>query len=478
MAIKTLEELLSGGTLAEIIARQVDNTKKADATFKKADATEEEVNAAVVLTEETDKLQVKRVELEKIETARTAVKNYMTAMNTVDPLPAHGDGDPNVVKNVKTELSFSFASSLKNFKVGVGGIKSNQEAETMALRFGHFVAAAVFKNAKSIEWCKANNVEIKVQQEATPQDGGVLVPIEFERTLIDLRETYASFRPNAKNEPMSTETKHISRRTGGLTAFFVGEGAAGTSSSKTWDTVQLVAKKLMVLVSYSTEIAEDAIINLADDLAGEIAYAFATKEDACGFLGDGTSPYGTIQGVIPKLLGLSGTIANIAGIRVQATVSTGTFAGAILGDFEAVIGRLPKYADTPRAQWYMHKTFYHSVPAALMVAAGGNAINDLQAGARKPMFLGYPVEFAQTLPNVWVANQIFALFGDLSLASSFGDRRSTTLFTDPYSLTASDQVQIRGTERFDILVHDVGNASATATLRVPGPIVAFASAAS
>jgi HK97 family phage major capsid protein len=202
------------------------------------------------------------------------------------------------------------------------------------------------------------------------------------------------------------------------------------------------------------------------------------KEDQCGFTGDGTSTYGGITGAINKLLNLSATIANIAGIRVQATISTGTFASAILGDFQATIAKLPKYADTPKAKWYMHKTFYHSVPATLMVAAGGNAISDLQGGARQQTFLGYPVEFCQVMPSVWVANQIFALFGDLSLAASFGDRRSTTLFSDPYSLAANDQVQIRGTERFDINIHDVGNASGTAALRVPGPVVAFASAAS
>lgn len=477
MAIKTLEELLSGGSLAEIIARQVDNTKKADATFNKADATEDETKTAVALTEETDKLQVKRVELEKIETAKNAVKNRMTQMNTVDPIPSHGgNGDGSAVKNI-SKIEFPFAPALKNFKGA-----THEEAAQKALRFGKWLAGYVLTTNPgqnpAAKWCQENGVEIKVQQEATSQDGGVLVPVEFERTLIDLRETYGSFRPNAKNEPMASETKLIPRRTGGLTAYFVGEGAAGTQSSKTWDNVQLVAKKLMVLVTYSTEVAEDAIINLADDLAGEIAYAFATKEDACGFLGDGTSTYGSIVGVIPKLLGLSGTIANIAGVRVQATISTGTFASAILGDFEAVIGKLPKYADTPKVKWYMHKTFYHSVAGTLMVAAGGNAISDLQGGARQQMFLGYPVEFAQTMPSVWVANQIFALFGDLSLAASFGDRRSTTLFTDPYSLAASDQVQIRGTERFDVVVHDVGNASATAALRQPGPIVAFASAAS
>jgi hypothetical protein len=64
------------------------------------------------------------------------------------------------------------------------------------------------------------------------------------------------------------------------------------------------------------------------------------------------------------------------------------------------------------------------------------------------------------------------------MGSVMGDRRSRTLFTDPFSLSDKDQIRIRGTERIDIIIHDVGNASATANLRVPGSIVALISGAS
>jgi HK97 family phage major capsid protein len=53
----------------------------------------------------------------------------------------------------------------------------------------------------------------------------------------------------------------------------------------------------------STEIAEDAVIAIADWLVGEIAYAFASKEDDCGFNGDGTSTYGGMRGISADLPG-------------------------------------------------------------------------------------------------------------------------------------------------------------------------------
>jgi HK97 family phage major capsid protein len=464
-------------TLAQIAAEMQPLVKKIEDLLgdETKSVTDAEMTEVETLQAQVDTLQAEYDQVKKVSDSRTANASRKS-MFASTPAVKHAQG--NGGNDSAPVVEFPMRGNLKHFRGA-----TEQEANMKAYRFGQFLKGYVLNpmpgTGPAAEWCKANGIEYKAAQaEGTIADGGALVPQEFERTLIDLREMYGTFRPNAKTEPMASETKLIPRRTGGLTAYFVGEAAAGTTSNKTFDLVQLTAKKLMALVPYSTEVAEDAIINLADDLAGEIAYAFALKEDQCGWLGDGTSTYGGITGVTKKLLNLSGTIANIAGIRVQATVSTGTFNSAVLADFQGTIAKLPKYADTPRAKWYMHKSFYHAIPGALMAAAGGNNISDLQGGVRRPTFLGYPVEFVQVLPTVWVADTIYALFGDLSLAASFGDRRATTLFTDPYSLSANDQVQIRGTERFDINVHDVGNASGTAASRVPGPIVAFASAAS
>jgi HK97 family phage major capsid protein len=149
-----------------------------------------------------------------------------------------------------------------------------------------------------------------------------------------------------------------------------------------------------------------------------------------------------------------------------------------LADHVQTMGLLPAYADTPNCKWFCHKTYYYQVMVRVEAAAGANTISELQRGARQPLFLGYPVEFAQALPRTEANSQVSALFGDLALASTMGDRRRTTLFSDPYSRSANDQLQIRGTERIDIVVHDVGNAHATAASRVAGPIVGLITAAS
>src|SRR6185369_4215587 len=362
------------------------------------------------------------------------------------------------------------------------------DAAERAHRFGQWILATRGLSAglsgegafaRSLKFCTDNGIVVtRAMGEGVNESGGFLVPEEFGNDLIDLREIYGVLRRNAKIVPMASDSRSDPRRTGGLTAYFAGEGDAMTASDKAWDRVNLAAEKLYCFARYSNEINEDAIINMGDDLAGEIAYAFANKEDGCGFIGDGTDTYGGMQGIMTKIKGLSGTIANIAGLTVATGTGYATSYGSIvLTDFEAVVGNLPVYADTPRTKWYCHKTFYWNVMVKLALASGGVTGSEVE-GARTKRFLGYDVEFVQVLPKTSAVSQVCAVLGDLTLGVSFGSRRDTTIAISEHSRFANDQLEIRGTERFDINVHDVGNASATAGLRVAGPIVGLITAAS
>jgi HK97 family phage major capsid protein len=357
-----------------------------------------------------------------------------------------------------------------NFKA-----ETQEKANLKAYRFGMFALAALSDNSYAKDYCRANGIPIRREPKAAGQvesineDGGFLVPVEFENDLIDLREQYGIFRQFAKIYPMSRETKLVPRRTGGLTAYFKGEAQAATASKKGWDNVQLVAKKILAFAYISTELDEDAIINIGDDLAGEIAYAFAALEDDCGFNGDGTSAYGGIVGVRSKLRGVDGTIANIKGLKVA---SGNAYSEITLADFNGVVSLLPQYADTPRTGWFVHKTFYHGVMEKLMLAAGGVTAAEVAQGRRTLIFMGYPVHISQKMPSTEANDQICALFGDLALAAAMGDRRATTIAMSEHSAFDTDELAIRGSQRFDINVHDVG------TTTVGGPIVGLITAGS
>jgi HK97 family phage major capsid protein len=346
--------------------------------------------------------------------------------------------------------------SLKNFKSDDRG-----DAVEKALRFGHWLLASK-GNRKSLSFCDRHGIEVKAHTEGVNSAGGFLVPDEFETELISLREQYGVFRREARVRPMSSDTLRVPRRSATLSASFVGEATAGTESTQTFESVLLVAKKAMVLTTVSNELNEDAFVNLADDVAGEIAYAFAKKEDECGFIGTGTSTYGGIRGVVDIIE--NGTAA----VQYYDSALSSSFADLSLDNIGAFMGLLPAYADTPNAKFYMHKAVWHGAFEAALTSAGGTSAREIKEGyAGQPTLFGYPVVFTQVMRSSYTADKIVALFGDLTLAASFGDRRQTTIQISDSALNAfeQDELAIRGTERFDINVHDAGDSSTT------GPIV-------
>src|SRR5690606_120617 len=123
---------------------------------------------------------------------------------------------------------------------------NNAEGHEAAYRSGKWLLASLFGNTRAQRWCEQNGVEYRAQSEGTNTAGGFLVPEEMSQAIIDLRESYGVFRQNCRVIPMGSENITVPRRAGGLTAYFAGEGVEITESTKTWNQVQLVAKKLGV----------------------------------------------------------------------------------------------------------------------------------------------------------------------------------------------------------------------------------------
>lgn len=363
-----------------------------------------------------------------------------------------------------------------NFK---GTDENGVTAKERAYRFGQWVLARVsqdmpgrynFAAAKEFVNNYMPQNTAHGSNEATT-GGHVLVPDEFSSDMIVLRETFGVVRRLFGRAAMTSDVLHTPRRSSGLTAYFVSQSAAGTESNMTWSDVQLVAKDMMVLARMTNQLSADAVISIGDTLAGEIAYAFANKEDECGFNGDGTSTYGGILGVRTLLTNLDGSGTDSAGVKTQGT--SNTWSAQVLADFHAVVGKLPQYADTQNATWVCHKTYYSEVMQKLELASGGVTALEVATGDRRPrpLFLGYPVTFSQVFPSATATTGVTAVLGDFTLGALFGDRQQTSIMFSEHATVGSEsvfernQVAVRGTQRIDMNVHGVGTAS------VIGPIV-------
>lgn len=397
-------------------------------------------------------------------------------------------GMPIEKENADTgETSIRFKIHKRALRIGTPtnfhGVRDGMDAEHRAYRFGQWVLSRVaqdlpgrfrFPYAEEFVRNYMNPTNTAHGESDAVTGGHYLVPDEFNRDLIDLREQFGVVRRIFGRAPMTGDVLHTPRRASGLTAYFVAENAAGTESNMTWNDVQLTAKDLMVLSRMSNQLNQDAVISIGDALAGEIAYAFSNKEDECGFNGDGTSTYGGMQGVRNLLTSIDGAGTDSAGLKIQGT--SNTWSAQVLADFHAVVGKLPQYADTINATWVCHKTYYAEVMQKLELASGGVTALEVASGDRRPrpLFLGYPVTFSQVFPSVTATSGVTAVLGDFTLGALFGDRQQTSIaFSEHASVGGENvfernQIAVRGTERFDLNVHGCG------TSAVVGPIVGLA----
>ncbi len=334
--------------------------------------------------------------------------------------------------------------------------------EERAYRSGMWVRATLLNDLKAQNYCVKNGLYNALG--TTPNSaGGFLVPEEFSQTIIDLRETYGVFRRNTRVVPMGRDTMLVPRRSGGVTIYPIGENpaAAITQSQPSWSQVRLTAKKCGGLTLMSTEVAEDAVIDMADWLANEAAYAFSLFEDQCGFIGDGTSTYLGIRGLANILV--AGTLIG----SVDATSGHDLFSEIDITDLQNVMSKLPEYARR-NAKWYCSAVALDMVFGRLMANAGGNTIQNMEGGYGRS-YMGYPIVVSQVLPTSTSAiNDVAMLyFGDLAMSSTMGDRRDMMVFPSEHRYMDTDQIGIRFTSRFDIVNHDYGDTT------VAGPIVAL-----
>lgn len=406
------------------------------------------------LTDEADKVKTD-LEFEERLAAKEAELRAVVERAAPAPAPAVQAEEPK-----KTEIR-----AMNPHHTTLRAFNDSADAVESAYRCGRWIRGHVFRNQDDLRWCKDHGVEARALNEGSNSAGGALVPEEFANRVIRLVETYGTFPGAAESVSMTRDTMVIPKRLSGTTAYFVGEGSSVTESEPTYGNVSLVAKKLAVGCRMSTEVVEDALVSLADAVAAEFATSLAYKIDTCGWLGDGTSTYGGIHGIVEKIN--DGT--HTASVVSAASGNTG-FETLDIEDFLAAMGKLPIYA-RQGAAWYISPAGKAASIDRLKYAAGGNTASDLGADG-SDSWLGYPVRLVHVMNSTLGAdsNKVKVLFGNMSLSSIYARRRdfSVRLFDQVYATT--DQLLLQGTMRFDVNHHSLGSTSEV------GPVVALKSA--
>lgn len=346
--------------------------------------------------------------------------------------------------------------------------------EAMAYKAGLFGQALV-GSKEAVAKAAEIGMQIKTMVEGDNGLGGYLVPTELSSYVIYLAEQYGVALASARTETMGSDTKTVMRVLTGQTAYWGSENATLTGSDSSFDRINLVAKKLYSYANYSLELEQDSAINIGAQLLTTMARGAAKKIDEAFFVGDGSATYGGITGATTALKNLSGTIANIAGLRV----GTGNAYNELtLADFAKTKGALPTFARTRNTAWYVSKDFFGETMERLALAAGGMTASEVVNGVPLDKFLGYPVKLVEAMPKVEGNSQVCALLGDLTLASTIGVRSQAVVTRDTSLGFGDDTVFVKSTWRLDAVTHEVGNASGTASARQAGAVVGLITAAS
>jgi HK97 family phage major capsid protein len=435
----------------------------ATADTEKRPLTPDEVKACEDLGHKRDELAAS-VERQKVEAnIRRAQGDWHGMLATTGGGRTTTAGDPSNGDLTKPLLSNRHGyGKLHAFK----GEKAREDAYKCGQQLLAVCGDGPVRSSASL-WCQEHGVQLAVvHNEGSNVHGGYLVQDSMEAAIVDLREQYGVARQEFRVKPMASDVHSFPRRKTGLTVYYPAENGSITESNKTWEQITLTAKKAAVLSRYSTELNEDAIISLADDLASEMAWAFSYAEDQDAFIGDGTSTYGGMTGIVTKI-----NDGNYAGSVYEALSGNTAFSTLDLVDFEAMVGKLPQYA-SGRAKWYISKVGFWASMARLIDAAGGNTGQMLQGGTGL-MFLGSPVVIVQNM-NTTVTAQTsttgLCLYGDLTLCCYLGTRRGVTIQMSDQRYFEYDQIGIKGTERFAVTTSP---GDPTTPASVCGPVVSL-----
>ncbi len=281
--------------------------------------------------------------------------------------------------------------------------------------------------------------------------GGYTVPAPLSTAIIAVRELVGVSRKVCRVLPATSDTLSIPKRTGGLVVYYPNENQALTDSDKTWGLVALAMQKRACLSYLSQELNEDSIINFVDDLTLEMGHALALQEDNELCNGTGASTYGSVQGLLPAV--------GSAGVSTAAT-GHDTWLEMDIADMVTAIGKLPDRYYPYGPAWICSHSFFNQVMARIAFNAGGTTMAEVMSGTGNVrQFLGYPVFLTSKMPVATGVSQKSALFGAFSQAVILGDRGGIRIAKSEDIKFVEDQIALKAVARYDMKVHDPGDAS-------------------
>lgn len=266
----------------------------------------------------------------------------------------------------------------------------------MAFKNNDAAGIAEYNGYVNKAWQSVNKANY--QNVTTTADGGALVPDpEFVAEVERLTDDYGVVSRLATIRKTDRDSVTLLKGTNEVRFTRTGEATAVNAQKLTYAATTAALDKYIATLVFTSEVIEDAAINLWNDAATEIARARAYLLDDLVF---NDSTYGLLSA---------------ANGDAYKTLSVGT----AITDFDAddAMDATYKVVSSVRknSKWFMHPTVWNEIRQLKEATTGGYLFGAPGQGVT-PTIDGYEVVLVDVLPAVGdiTANEAFAVFGDLS----------------------------------------------------------------
>ncbi|QTI79014.1 phage major capsid protein [Roseomonas marmotae] len=270
--------------------------------------------------------------------------------------------------------------------------------------------------------------EVRVLRVSDDTAGGYLAPDQF---IADIQRNLVPFSPVrsvARVTNVSVGAVTLPKRTGGMTAQWVGEIQPRPETTVTFGQNRFEVREIACWVDVSNVLLEDAAVDIAAELAFEFAEEFGRAEGAAFVNGDGA-------------LRPMGFMADQT-IPVSVSGSASAFTADNLMD---LYGSVPA-AYRANAVWAMNSNTL-ATARKMKDTAGTYLLQPAGlAGAPATTLLGRPVVEMPDMPDP-VAGATPIVFGDFNQGYRIFDRIALSILRDPYSQATNGMTRFHGRRR-------------------------------
>lgn len=274
--------------------------------------------------------------------------------------------------------------------------------------------------------------------------GGYIAPDQFITELDRNVVLFSPIRSVARVLTTGSPEVRWPRRTGGMTAAWVGETGVRPETTVTFGASRYPVCELAAFVDVSNQMLEDSAFDIGALLSYEFAEEFG-KEESAAFINGASqlSPSGFMQdGSISYTPGTDASLVKADGlIDLYHALKAPYRANAVWGMNSATLGAIRKLKDT-----------------------AGNYLTAMQGINNAPVttILGRPVIEMPEMPDVG-SGAFPIVFGDFSQAYRIFDRISLSILRDPYSQASNGMTRFHGRRR---VAGGVGKAEAIRKLKI------------